>query len=892
MGTMIQTYGLREEDFRNEALSDLPGPLLGNNDLLCLTRPDVVTDIHRRYLSAGADLISTNSFNAQRISQADYGCKAFVKEINTAAVRLAREAAQEFSTPEKPRYVVASVGPTNKTLSISPDADDPAARSITFDQLSEAYTEQMVALLEAGTDIVMLETIFDTLNAKAGIFAFEEAMRLTGRRVPLMLSLTVDRQGRTLSGQTIEAFVASIEHAPLFSVGLNCSFGAAEMLPSLRVLASEVPHLRVSAHPNAGLPNVMGGYDQSPSEMAAEVAHFVEEGLVDIIGGCCGTTPQHIAALEPLTHRKPRQLTEPKPILTVSGLEVLRLTPEVGFVNVGERCNVAGSRKFLRLIREKAYDEALDVARRQVEDGAMVLDINMDDGLLDAATELPHFLRLMAAEPDICRVPVMLDSSKWDVLLEALKCVQGKCIVNSISLKEGEEVFIERARTIRRFGAAVVVMAFDEQGQADTLERRIDICRRSFELLTTRADFPSSDIIFDPNVLAIATGMPEHDAYALDFLRATEWIRQHMPDSHISGGVSNLSFAFRGNNYLREAMHAVFLYHARQRGLDFAILNPASKVSYADIPDRQLSIIEDAMLRPSAQHTERLTALASELMEAAAAPTSDPAQTTQQHEALSASERIIRALETGRSDTLADDLNEALEEGLRAVDVIEGPLMQGMGRVGQLFGEGKMFLPQVVKAARTMKQAVNLLTPALQQQQTSGKSAGTVMLATVKGDVHDIGKNIVGMVMACNGYHIIDLGVMVPAETIVEKALEMNPDVIGLSGLITPSLEEMVRTVRLLRQNGVEVPVMIGGATTSERHTALRIAPVYGGPVIWVKDASANAPLASQFLNPDTQADARRHLSLRQALLQQEDTEAPTISLSEARSRKPNFFDE
>ena len=710
-----------------------------------------------------------------------------------------------------------------------------------------------------------------------------------------MLSVTVnDRFGRMLCGQTLDALLVSVSHASLFSVGLNCSFGAAEMLPCLRSLSSQAT-CYVSAHPNAGLPNELGGYDQTPSMMAESMKPFVEEGLVNILGGCCGTTPEHIRALRPLVDSGRKRFLKPlsnNGLLRLSGLEALTLTPEVGFINVGERCNVAGSRKFLRLIKEKAYDEALAIARKQVEDGALVLDINMDDGLLDAASEMRTFLNLLGSEPDICRVPLMLDSSKWDVIEEGLKCVQGKCIVNSISLKEGHDVFLEHARRARSLGAAVIVMAFDEQGQADTFERRIEICERAFHILRNEANFPPEDIIFDPNVLAIATGIPEHDGYALDFIRATEWIHTHLIGTHVSGGVSNLSFAFRGNNYLREAMHAIFLYHARRAGMDMAILNPSTSVIYSEIPKETLEVIEDAILRPSVSTTERLTQLAEELSRTAETSKSENDLSHTNHaDNATIEERLITALIAGGSETLENDLFEAVHRYDDPVGIIEGPLMEAMRRVGQLFGEGKMFLPQVVKTARTMKRAVAILSPFIQSSRSSGSSSGRVLLATVKGDVHDIGKNIVGMVMACNGFEIIDLGVMVPAEEIVAKAQELKPDIIGLSGLITPSLEEMVRVVRLLRTAGISVPVMIGGATTSEVHTALCIAPVYSGPVVWVRDASLNAPLASQLLNSTEGEALRAQINKQQdALRRSHNAPRGMRSLEDARKNRLNLF--
>ena len=902
MGTMIQTYGLEEKDFRGNLFPDIEWQMQGNNDVLTLTRPDVIADIHRRYLQAGADIICTNTFSSQRISLADYHCEHLVKEINRVAVRLARSVADEFSTPDWPRFVVASVGPTNKTCSMSPDVNDPAFRGITFDELAAAYLEQFVSLLESGVDAVLMETIFDTLNTKAGIYAFRQATRQTGVQVPLMLSVTVnDKAGRTLSGQTLEAFLVSVAHAQPFSVGLNCSFGAQDMLPLLRILSEKAPCF-ITVHPNAGLPNSMGEYDQTPEMMVEEMTPFLEERLVNVIGGCCGTTPEHIAGMRALADRLASQTHKPHcadTSLSLSGLEPLvRLKEDASlsggfFVNVGERCNVAGSRKFLRLIKEGAYEEALEIARRQVEDGAMVIDINMDDGLLDAEREMTHFLNLLASEPDICRVPVMVDSSNWNVIRAGLKCVQGKCIANSISLKEGEQVFLSHARELLSLGAAVVVMAFDEQGQADTYERRIQVCERAYRLLVEQVGMAPEDIIFDPNVLAIATGMPEHDAYALDFIRATEWIHRHLHGVHVSGGVSNLSFSFRGNNYVREAMHAVFLYHAQQKGMDFGIVNPSAKVMYADIPADQLQVLEDAILRPSPQASERLVEMATVLAEQAAALKDAPAAPASLQTQLSVEDRLIEKLRKGISQGLEADLEEALQQYPRAVDIIEGPLMKGMNLVGQLFGEGKMFLPQVVKTARTMKQAVAVLQPHIEAQRADNqKSAGRVLLATVKGDVHDIGKNIVSVVLACNGFEVIDLGVMVPEDVLLEKALECKPDIIGLSGLITPSLTEMIKVTRTLDAAGVRVPVMVGGATTSPLHTALKIAPAYNGPVIWTKDASQAALQAARFMNPALSGEALAELQRQQEQLRAE-ASAPQeqLTIEQARKNKLNLFD-
>ena len=903
MGTMIQRLGLTEEDFRGERFANLPGLQKGNNDLLCLSRPDAIADIHRRYLSVGVDIIETCSFNAQRISMADYGCEHLCREINLAAARIARECADALSTPEKPRFVAGSIGPTNKTCSISPDVNDPAKRGITYDELVAAYDEQIEALIEGRVDALLIETIFDTLNAKAALYAAEQVMERMGRRLPIMLSVTIsDAAGRTLSGQTLDAFLASVSHADIFSVGLNCSFGAAQMKPYLKGLAARAPYY-ISCYPNAGLPNSLGGYDQTPAEMAVQVKEYITEGLVNIIGGCCGTTDAYIAEYAALVEGAKPHVPAPRPeALWLSGLEICEVTPERNFINVGERCNVAGSRKFLRLINEKKYDEALSIARHQVEDGAQLLDINMDDGLLDTEREMVHFLNLIASEPDIARVPIMVDSSKWEVITAAVKCIQGKCVVNSISLKEGEAFFIERAREIRRLGAAVVVMAFDEEGQADTYERRIAICERAYHLLVDVVGMPPQDIIFDPNILAVATGIEAHNTYAIDFIRATEWIRIHLPGAHVSGGVSNLSFAFRGNNYLREAMHAAFLYHAIKAGMDMGIVNPATSVRYDDIPAELLEAIEDVILNRKADATERLINMASEMKD----ESDNPKHSTINSKPISLEERLQNALIKGTSDTLEADLKEALTVYPSAVAIIEGPLMAGMQHVGKLFGEGRMFLPQVVKTARTMKQAVEILAPLTppRRGETLGteslpplgevRRGPTVLLATVKGDVHDIGKNIVSVVMGCNGYHIIDMGVMVPAEDIVKKALECKPDIIGLSGLITPSLAEMVATAGALREAGISAPLLIGGATTSAMHTALKIAPAYDGPVVYVKDASQNSGVSAALLSDDTREAfiAQLHEEqevLRQAFKQKEQT--PLLSLEEARKRKPNFFD-
>ena len=900
MGTMIQQYNLSEADFRGERFKDIPGQLKGNNDLLCLTRPEVIEDIHRKYLVAGADIIETNSFNATSVSMADYHVQAYCREINLAAARLARRMADEFTVlnPEKPRFVAGSVGPTNKTCSMSPDVNNPAFRALTFDELQAAYCEQMEALLEGGVDALLIETIFDTLNAKAAIRAAELSMEKTGRRVPLMLSVTVsDIAGRTLSGQTLDAFLASVEHADLFSVGLNCSFGARQLKPFLEQLASRAPYY-ISAYPNAGLPNSLGQYDQTPEDMAAEVKEYIEEGLVNIIGGCCGTTEQYIALYQDLIQGvQPRVPVKKHAHLWLSGLELLEVSPEINFVNVGERCNVAGSRKFLRLINEKKYDEALSIARKQVEDGALVIDVNMDDGLLDAAQEMTTFLNLVASEPEIARVPIMIDSSKWEVIRAGLKCVQGKCIVNSISLKEGEEVFIAHAREVKQLGAAVIVMAFDEKGQADTYNRKIEVCERAYRILVDKVGFAPEDIIFDPNVLAVATGIEEHNNYAVDFIQATGWIRKNLPGAHVSGGVSNLSFSFRGNNYIREAMHAVFLYHAIQQGMDMGIVNPATSVLYTDIPQDILERIEDVVLNRRPDAAERLIETAERLKQEKEGTASQEGSASAQllwRNNTTVEERLQYALVKGLSDYLEEDLQEALSRYPNAVSIIEGPLMAGMNHVGDLFGSGKMFLPQVVKTARTMKKAVAILQPYIEAEKEEGtRSAGKVLVATVKGDVHDIGKNIVSVVMACNNYEIIDLGVMVPAEQIVETAIREKVDIVGLSGLITPSLEEMVHVVTELQRAGLDIPVMIGGATTSKLHTALKIAPVYHAPVVYMKDASQNALVAAKLLNSEQRPAFVEALNEEYQALREKNRQktVQTVSLAEAQKNKLNLWD-
>lgn len=893
MGTMIQGFHLTEQDYRGHRFADFPGQLKGNNDLLCITRPDVIKSIHRQYLDAGADIFATNTFNANAISMEDYAMQEYVREINLAAGKLSREVADHFMAqhPGRTVFVAGSVGPTNKTASMSPDVSNPAYRAVTYKDVYKAYKEQVEALVDGGVDIILFETTFDILNVKAGLEAAETVLREKGKDLPIMLSLTLSAQGgRTLSGQTLGACLASVQHINLVSIGLNCSFGAADMKPFVAELAKYAP-CYISAYPNAGLPNSFGAYDETPEKMAAHVKPFIEEGLVNILGGCCGTTPAHIAQYPALVKGAKPHVPAPKPdCLWLSGLELLEVKKENNFINIGERCNVAGSRKFLRLIKEENYEEALTIARKQVEDGAQIIDINMDDGMLDAVKEMTTFLNLVASEPDICRVPVMIDSSKWEVIEEGLMCVQGKSIVNSISLKEGEEAFLAHATRIKQLGAAVVVMAFDEKGQADTCERKIEVCQRAYHLLRERIDFDPNGIIFDPNVLAIATGMEEHNGYGLDFICAVEWIKQNLPGAKVSGGISNLSFSFRGNEYVREAMHSVFLYHAIGKGLDMGIVNPSSSVLYEDIDPVFRNLLEDVILARRAEAAEELITYAQNLHQ------KKQGGAEEKHEAWREQplkERLEYALIKGIGDHLEEDLQEALKQYPRAVHIIDGPLMSGMNKVGELFGAGKMFLPQVVKTARTMKKAVAILQPAIEAEKTASSSskAGKVVFATVKGDVHDIGKNIVSIVLACNNYEVIDLGVMVPAEVIVKTAIAEKPDLVCLSGLITPSLEEMVNVTQEMKKAGLTIPIMVGGATTSKLHTAIKIAPHYDHPVIHVLDASQNPLIAAKLLNPETHDAYVENLNREYEVLRasMEKKKEVLVSLAEARSNPPKI---
>lgn len=853
MGTMIQGYELTEKDFRGKEFADFSGELKGNNDLLCLTQPDIIRDIHSDFLAAGADILETNTFNANPISQEDYNLQDSAYDLNITAARVAREAADSFTrqNPDKPRFVAGAIGPTNKTLSLSPDVEDPGYRAITFDQLVDAYTVQIRGLMDGGVDTLLVETVFDTLNCKAAIYAIHQYTRKTGKQIPIMISGTiVDQSGRTLSGQTTEAFWLSIQHAnPLLSVGLNCSLGSKQMRPFIKELSRHATSF-TSLYPNAGLPDEMGEYGETPGFMAQQFREYAEEGLVNIVGGCCGTTPEHIKEIADEAGRhKPRVPSTPEPYLRLSGLEPLVIRPETNFVNIGERTNVTGSAKFKRLIKNEEYEEALSVAREQVEGGAQIVDVNMDEGLLESEKVMIDFLNLIAAEPDISRVPVMIDSSKWSVILEGLKSVQGKGVVNSISLKEGEEAFIEQARHILDFGAAVVVMAFDEEGQADNLQRRKEICKRAYDILTNEVGFPPQDIILDPNILTVATGIDEHNNYAVDYIKTVKWIKENLPLAKVSGGLSNISFSFRGNNMVREAMHSAFLYHAIKAGLDMAIVNASQLEVYEEIDPKLRELVEDVLLNRRDDATERLVDYAEEIKDQ---NTGKVAAKEGEWRKKSVSERIKHALVKGIVDYIEDDVEEARQQFDRPIEVIEGPMMGGMNVVGDLFGSGKMFLPQVVKSARVMKKGVAILIPFIEAEKEKNKSSepkAKILLATVKGDVHDIGKNIVAVVLRCNNYDVVDLGVMNPAEKILAAAKEHKVDVVGLSGLITPSLDEMVHVANEMTREGFNTPLLIGGATTSRMHTAVKIAPKYNNPVIHVLDASRSVTVVNRLVS-------------------------------------------
>lgn len=884
MGTMLQRYSFTEDDFRGDRFRDHGSPLRGNNDLLVLTQPDAIRSIHMAYLEAGSDIIETNTFSSTSIAQADYGLEHLVHELNVEAARLAREAADEMTkrTPTRPRFVAGAVGPTNKTLSLSPDVNDPGFRACSFDEMKEAYKVQITALAEGGVDVLLIETIFDTLNAKAAIKAYAEL----NIDLPVMLSGTiVDQSGRTLSGQTPRAFLESLLHCPnLLSIGLNCALGSQMMRPYVEELSEHAP-VFVSLYPNAGLPNAMGGYDETPDFMGQQAREYAQSGFLNIVGGCCGTTPDHISAMaRSVEGMAPRAIPSRPPYLRLSGLEVLEVRPDTNFVNVGERTNVTGSKAFAKLILANDYDKALDVARQQVENGAQVIDVNMDEGLLDSEQAMTTFLNLVAAEPDISRVPVMIDSSKWSVLEAGLKCLQGKGIVNSISLKDGEEEFLRRARLCRDYGAAVIVMAFDERGQADSFERRIEIAERSYRLLTTELNFPPQDIIIDPNILTVGTGIEEHNNYAVDFIRATHWIKNHLPHAKVSGGVSNISFSFRGNEPVRRAMHTAFLYHAIGAGMDMGIVNAGQIDVYTEIDPELLTHVEDVLLNRRADATERMLTFAESVKGGGLSTAKDEAWRS-----LPIGKRIVHALVKGVTEHIDEDIEEARLTYPSPLSIIEGPLMDGMNEVGDLFGSGKMFLPQVVKSARVMKKAVAYLTPFMEAEKAEGaaSNAGTVLLATVKGDVHDIGKNIVGVVLGCNNYRVIDLGVMVPTDKILDTAIAENVDVIGLSGLITPSLDEMVHVAKEMTRRGMSTPLLIGGATTSRTHTAVKIAPQYNGATVHVLDASRAVPVVGSLISAERREAAMVEYRATNDKVREEylrrSTAKEVVSISQAR---------
>jgi 5-methyltetrahydrofolate--homocysteine methyltransferase len=893
MGTMIQRYKLEEKDFRGDRFKDWEYDLKGNNDLLSITRPDIIEAIHKEYLKAGADIIETNTFSGTTIAQGDYKTEKFAYEINLESARVAKKAAAEFTLkdPSRPRFVAGALGPTNKTLSLSPNVNDPGYRACTWDEMVTAYAEQTRGLLDGGVDIILIETIFDTLNAKAALFAVQQVFDEKGKRLPIMISGTItDASGRTLSGQTVEAFLNSVSHADLLSVGLNCALGAKEMRPYLEELSQKAPFF-ISAYPNAGLPNQFGEYDETPHDTGEHIHDFLDSGFVNIVGGCCGTTPDHIAHIaEHAVKAKPRQLPTVEPFLRLSGLEPVTFRPESNFMNVGERTNVTGSKKFLRLIKENNYEEALSIARDQVEGGAQVIDINMDEGMLDAVGAMTRFLNLVAAEPDISKVPIMIDSSKFFVIEAGLKCIQGKGIVNSISLKEGEAAFIEQAKKVKRYGAAVIVMAFDEKGQADTFERRKEICKRAYDILVQKVEFPPQDIIFDPNIFPVATGMEEHRLNALDFFNSTKWIKENLPMAKVSGGVSNVSFSFRGNDTVREAIHAAFLYHAVKNGMDMGIVNPGQLQVYDEVPKDLLERVEDVLFNRRDDATERLITFAESLK---GISTQKDAKDEVWRKA-PVEERLAHALVKGIVDHIDADTEECRQKYPRALDVIEGPLMAGMNVVGDLFGSGKMFLPQVVKSARVMKKAVAYLLPFMdEEKKKSGsvqKNAGKILMATVKGDVHDIGKNIVGVVLACNNYEIIDLGVMVSCDKILEQAKLHNVDIIGLSGLITPSLDEMVHVAKEMDRLGFKTPLLIGGATTSKVHTAVKVAPHYKFPVVHVNDASKSVPVASSLISEELRGEFMKKIDAEYERVREQNKNAQSqnkfISVGEARANK------
>jgi len=894
MGTMIQGYNLSEEDYRGERFKNITNHVKGNHDLLSITKPDVITEIHNAFLEAGADFVTTNSFNANRISMADYHMEDLAYEMNVESAKIARKAAEKYSkkTPDKPRFVVGTMGPTNKTASVSPDVNKPAYRAVSFDELKDAYYEQVAGLVEGGVDVIIIETIFDTLNAKAALFAVQDYNEKNQTNVPVMVSGTItDASGRTFSGQVLEAFYNSMSHVDLLSIGLNCSFGAEQLKEPIEQL-SKISKFYISAHPNAGLPDEFGNYKQSAEEMAMHVGSYMKENLINIIGGCCGSRPEHVKAIaEEAKKHSPRSLPEIEKATRLSGLETVTITPDRNFVNVGERTNVAGSKKFARLVREGKMEEALAIARKQVEDGAQIIDVCMDDAMMDSKAMMKEFLNLIASEPEVSKAPIMIDSSKWEIIEQGLKCVQGKSVVNSINLKEGEEPFLEQARKIRKYGAAAIVMLFDEEGQAVDFKRKTEIARRAYKLLTEKLNFPPEDIIFDANVLSIATGMEEHNNYAVEFIEAAKWIKKNLPYAKISGGISNLSFSFRGNNVVREAMHSAFLYHAIKAGLDMGIVNPSLLQVYDDIPEDLLTLVEDVVLNRRKDATERLISYAEKVKSSG-----KKQEKTEDWRKKELQERISYSLVKGITEYIDKDMEEARQKFSKGLEIIEGPLMNGMNRVGELFGDGKMFLPQVIKSARVMKKAVAYLMPFIEEEnKESGESssAGKVLLATVKGDVHDIGKNIVGLVLSCNNYEVVDLGVMIPTEKIIEEVKKQKPDILGLSGLITPSLDEMVNVASEMEKTGQNIPILVGGATTSKAHTAVKIAPEYNQPVVHVKDASQSVGIVDKLKSPKTSENFIKELKKNQESLRDKhlgrQSRQEYIPLKEARENKPQI---
>ena len=888
MGTMIQQYKPTEEDYRGERFKDYPHLIKGNNDIFSLTNPKMIEDIHRAYLEAGADIIETNTFNANPLSLADYHMEDLTNELNFASAAIARKVADEFTAknPNKPRFVAGALGPTNKTTSLSPDVNDPGYRAVYFDDVVAAYTEQIKGLVEGGVDLLLLETIFDSLNAKAGLFAIESYFEKTGKRLPIMVSVTItDASGRTLSGQTVEAFLTSVRHENLLSIGLNCALGAKEMRPYLEEMSQKAPYY-VSCYPNAGLPNQFGEYDETAETMCVFVDDFLKNGFVNMIGGCCGTTPEHIKAIAQSASKvKPRKRPEPDTLFHLSGLEAVTLFPGSNFMNIGERTNITGSKKFSRFIVGGDFNGGLSIARDQVDGGAQVIDINMDEAMIDSKAAMVKFLNLVAAEPDISKLPIMIDSSKWEVIEAGLKCTQGKSIVNSISLKEGEEKFIEQARKVKKYGAAVIVMAFDENGQADTLERRKEICARAYNILIKEVNFPAQDIIFDPNIFPVGTGIEEHKRNAIDYFESTKWIKENLPLAKVSGGVSNVSFSFRGNDTVREAIHSAFLYHAIKAGMDMGIVNPGMLQIYDEIQKDLLVLVEDVLLNRKDDATEHLLTYAETIKSKGKILVKDEAWRS-----LPVNERLSHALVKGIDEYIEQDTEEARKQFARSLEVIEGPLMAGMSIVGDLFGSGKMFLPQVVKSARVMKKSVAYLTPFMEEEKAEGTSvAGKILMATVKGDVHDIGKNIVGVVLGCNNYKVIDLGVMVPCDKILEAAVREGVDAIGVSGLITPSLDEMVHIAKEMKRTGLKIPLLIGGATTSKVHTAVKIAPEYNHPVVYVNDASRAVNVLSSILSKtenDFLKTVDREYEQLRTMHKNKNSEQKFVSMAEARRNK------